>query len=78
MILLSATPVNGHGEFRFRLEAPGRELVETDDPSTAARLLQEFGVEDPNRYGERRNCAEQVVSTRGETRPCPAGARIAG
>jgi hypothetical protein len=50
VIFLSATPVNSHGAFRFHLEAPGREPLDTTDSAAAARLLQEFGVEDPDRY----------------------------
>jgi hypothetical protein len=49
MILLTATATN-NGGFRFRVEAPGRDAMETDDPATAAAVLDNLGVDNPHRY----------------------------
>jgi hypothetical protein len=49
MILLTATVITTGG-FRFRVEAPGRDSLETDDPAAAAAVLSDLGVDNPRRY----------------------------
>jgi hypothetical protein len=46
MIMVQAIRLDVHGHFQYRIDAPGREVVVTDEEKAIA-LLRELGVANP-------------------------------